>query len=109
MNHRQRKKVRKRLYQACIEDAALEISLDARWRKRLMQRAYDEKIEITYHNPTEIPEYIQKDIMRYQLEFWASRVSSCKEYFDEGLEIFEFQSKEFPAIIRYTGNNPDII
>lgn len=109
MNHRQRKKIRKRLYKKFIEDVALEISLDARWRKRLMQRTYNEKIEITYHDPTEIPKYIQKDIILYKLEFWAARVSSCKEYFDKGLEIFEFQSKEFPAIIRYTGNNPDII
>lgn len=37
------------------------------------------------------------------------RVPSSKEYFDKGLEIFEFQSKECPTLIRYTGNNPNVI
>lgn len=109
MKHRQKKKLRKRLYREFIEDVALEISLDVHWRKRLMGRTYNRKIEITYRNPTEIPKYIQKDIMFYKLEFWVMRVSSCKEYFDKGLEIFKFQSKEFSEIIRYTGNNPSII
>lgn len=38
MNRRKRKKIRKRLYQECIEDVALEISLDACWRKDLWGR-----------------------------------------------------------------------
>ena len=108
MNSRQKKKLRKRLYKESIEDVALEISLDAHWRKRILRQAYYEKLEITYRNPAEIPKYILKDITIYKLEFEVVRVSSCREYFDKELEIFKFQSKEFPAIIRYTGNNPNV-
>lgn len=108
MNRRQNKKLRKRLYKESIEDVALEVSLDAYWRKRILGQAYCEKLEITYRNPNEIPKYILKDITIYKLEFEVMRVSSCEEYFDKELEIFKFQSKEFPTIIRYTGNNPKV-
>lgn len=74
-----------------------------------MGQAYNEKVAITYRNPVEIPKYIQKDIILHKLEFWMERVPSSKEYFDKGLEIFEFQSKECPTLIRYTGNNPNVI
>lgn len=73
-----------------------------------MGQSYNEKLEITYRNPTEIPKYIQKDITIYKLEFEVMRIRSCKEFFDKELEIFKFQSKEFPAVIRYTGNNPKV-
>ena len=73
-----------------------------------MSKPYNEKLDITYRNLTEIPKYIQKDIRIYKLEFEVMRVRSCKEYFDKELEVFKFQSKEFPAIIRYTGNNPKV-
>lgn len=109
MNHRQKKKLRSRLHREFIEDVALEISLDAHWRKRIMSQPNNEKLEITYRNPTELPKYIQKDIAIYKLEFEVMKISSCKEYFDKELEIFKFQSKEFPAIIRYTGNNPESV
>lgn len=45
--------------------------------------------------------------MFYKLEFWVARVNSCEEYFDKELEIFKFQSEEFPQITRYTENNPN--
>lgn len=58
MNRRQKKKLRRRLYKEFIEDVALEISLDAHWRKRILKLPYYEKLEITYRNPAEIPQYI---------------------------------------------------
>lgn len=108
MNRRQNKKQRKRLYKELIEEIALEISLDAFWRKKILRLPYGEKVDITYRNPTEIPKYILNDIIFHKLEFEVMRVASCREYFDKELEIFKFQSKDFPVIIRYTGNNPKI-
>ena len=78
------------------------------YRKRILRQPYNEKLEVTYRNPTEIPKYIFKYITIYKLEFEVMRVCSCREYFDKELEIFKFQSKEFPAIMRYTGNNPKV-
>ena len=108
MNYRQKKKKRKRLYKELIEDVALEISLDACWRKRIMEQLPNIEIRITYHEPDDLPKYIQKDIVNYKLEFGVMKVKSCKEHFDEGLEIFKFQSKEYPVIVRFTGNNASI-
>ena len=70
-----------------------------------MQQSINTKIEITYRNSCEIPKYIKEDMIRYRLEFWVMRVRSCKEYFDENLIIFKFQSKDYSSIIRFTGNN----
>ena len=73
-----------------------------------MRQSYNEKLEITYRNPIEIPEHIRKDVTINKLEFEVMRINSCEEYFDKELEVFKFQSKEFPTIIRYTGNNPRV-
>lgn len=70
---------------------------------------YDVPIDISYRDGDELPEYVREPILRHRLEFQAMRVESCPEYFDEGLEIFKFRSKEFPGITSYSGNNPDII
>ena len=94
MNIRKKKKKRKKLYKDLIEDIALEISLDEYWRKKIMKQLINTKIEITYRNLSEIPEYIKKDMMRYKLEFWVMRVSSCKEHFDENLIIFKFDEEK---------------
>ena len=73
-----------------------------------MRQSYNEKLEITYRNPIEITEHIRKDVTINKLEFEVMRINSCEEYFDKELEVFKFQSKEFPTIIRYTGNNPRV-
>ena len=109
MNKRQKKKIRKRNHQTAIENVALEISLAPSWRKRLFSNPYETKFEISYHKPEDIPAYIRTIIIRFQLEFYVSKVSSCCEKFDSGFEVFKFESKEFPKVMRFSGNNPDII
>lgn len=109
MNKRQRKKNRKKIYKELIEDVALEISLDTNWRKKIFELLPDVKIEISYLNSMELPKYIQKEMVKNKLEFLVMKENSCEEYFDNGLEIFKFQSKEYPEIVRFSGNNPNII
>lgn len=109
MNKRKRKKKRKKLYKEIIEDVALEISLDSEWRKKIFNLRSNASLEISYSDPVTIPKYIKYFITYYKLEFIVKKVSYCKENFDEIFEIFEFSSKEFPKIIRFTGNNPNIV
>ena len=109
MKKRKEKKQRKRLYEDIIEDVALEISLDSRWRALILTKELNEKIEITYHSLEELPCYIKDEIQKYKLKFWVEMVSSSNEYFEEGMVIFKFTSKEYPQVFRYTGNNLDIV
>ena len=92
-----------------IDDIALEISLDTRWRKRLKEQAYNVKIEISFRKLDELPQYIQKDICCYKLEFWVMKVKQCQVPFDKELEVFKFQSKEYPKIVSFSGNNLNIL
>ena len=109
MNHRKRKKHRKNLYINLIDDAALEISIDHQWRKKLFSLPYGVPVDISYRNAGELPEYIRGDILRYRLEFQAMRVDSCPVYFDDGFVVFMFGSKEYPQVVSYSGNNPNVI
>ncbi len=70
---------------------------------------YDVPFDISYRDADELPEYIREPILRHRLEFQVMCVESCPEYYDDGLVIFKFQSKEFPIITAFSGNNPDYI
>ena len=109
MNKRQKKKYRKNLYKTLIEDVALEISLDAKWRRKILEESSNTKIGISYLDFVELPKYIRKEIVYNKLEFWVMKVDSCEEYFDDNLAIFKFQSKEYSEIVRFSGNNPNVI
>lgn len=108
MKKRQRKKFKKIIYEELIEDVTLEISLNSKWRRKIFKLLPNEVLEITYLNPMEIPEYIKKEIVQNKLEFLVMKVQKCEEKFDDELEIFKFQSKEYPQIIRFSANNPNI-
>ena len=109
MNKRIEKKKRKKIYSELIEDVALEISLDRNWRCKIFELTPDQKLLISYCCPATIPEYIRADMVRYKLEFYVYKVFGVQFGFDEGLIVFEFCSKEYPSIKRYSGNNPDVI
>ena len=86
-----------------------EISLDKKWRRSIFSSKENEKIIISYLDADGIPLYIKKRIVQERLEFFVSRINRCEEIFDEGMVIFMFQSKEFPDIVRYSGNNPEVL
>ena len=109
MNKRQRKKKRKEKYRELIEDIALDISLNSQWRKRIFKLPLNVSLEISYKYIYTLPEYIKEDIVFNKMEFYVMRVELSKRMFDIGLEIFKFQSKEYPEITCYSGNNPQII
>lgn len=109
MNCRQRKKYKKKIYQAIIEDVALEISLSALWRKRLFDAQYEEEFIISYSNSDELPKYVKNAIVDHKLEFGVMKVKNCPEYFDEGLVIFKFYPLEYPKLKRFSGNNLNVI
>lgn len=108
MNKRQYKKLRKKLYQDLIDYVTLELSLDKYWRKKLFETPLNKDLKISFSEPEFLPEYIAEDIFKNGLEFYITRVDECSEYFDSGLEIFKCRSCEFPDIIAYSGNNPNI-
>lgn len=110
MNKRKKKKMRKKIYQRLIDDVALEISQNSYWRKTLFSSSLEVKLEVSYRSLSNIPIYIQDIFSIHKLEFLVSKVSSSpSEHFDEGLIIFKFESKEYPKITRFSGNNPNIV
>lgn len=95
-------------YKENIEDTALEVSLSNEWRRRIFQLKKGEFLTISYRQPDELPEYVKNDILLHKLTYCVEIPSECPEKFDEGLVAFKFWAKEYPEIVRYTGNNPSV-
>lgn len=99
---------RKKLYLKIIEDVALEISVSSFWRKQIFE-SNGKPIKISSFDVQFLPEYIKEDITKNELSFRVKVVDECDERFDDGLIIFKFYSEEYPDVIAYSGNNPDVI
>lgn len=97
------------LHEKYLEDVAFEISQDSKWRKKLFDGNYDEKLLITYQEISEIPRYLREVFEQYNLEYYVSKTLNCPEGFDNDLVIFKFEAKEFLDLVRYSGNNEKVI
>ena len=91
------------IYEESIEDIALEISIDKKFRKLLKDAQYGEQIEISSLTARHC-KYVS-NVLSQGLVFIVEKVTNCPEHFDNGLTIFKFFSRDYPDIIKYTGNN----
>lgn len=99
---------RKVLYEEIIDDVALEISLDSKWRKKIFGMSMDTILEISSNESLLIPEYVKEDVINNKLEFCVKKVDGSEIKFDEGLIAFKFWSKEYPDVVSYSGNNQNV-
>lgn len=97
------------IYLDSINDVAMEISLSKPWRERIFQLNPDDKIKISASEKCPLPKYIKDIITDYDLVFFVQTVDKCEESFDDGLIIFKFCSAEYPDIVAYSGNNPNVV
>lgn len=98
----------KQIYKENITDTAMEVSISNEWRRKIFQLNKGEYLTISYRQPDELPDYVKNDIILHKLTYCVEIPSECPEKFDEGLVVFKFWAKEYPEIVRYSGNNPDI-
>ena len=100
---------REKIYTDYISDVAMEISISKLWRSRIFSLKPNQIIRISANDKIVLPQYIKDVIIDYDLIFCVQVVDECEENFDDGLIIFKFYSEEFPNIISYSGNNPNVI
>lgn len=86
----------------------MEVSISSEWRRKIFQLKKGEFLTISYKQPNELPLYVRDEIVLHRLTYCVEIPSSCPEKFDEGLIVFKFWAKEYPDIVRYSGNNPNI-
>ena len=98
----------RQIYKNNISDTAMEISISSEWRKKIFQLKKGEILTISYRRPGELPIYVRDEIVRHRLTYCVEIPFSYPEKFDEGLVVFKFWAKEYPDIVRYSGNNPNI-
>ncbi len=91
-----------KIYRQCIEDVAMEISIDKIFRDRLLNASYGEQLEISQRTANHCKHL--NHILSKGLVFVVEKVYECTEMFDSDLTIFKFSAKDFPNITRYTGN-----
>ncbi len=98
----------KQIYKNNISDTAMEISISNQWRKKIFQLKTGEFLTISYRQPDELPIYVRDEIILHKLTYCVGISDDCPEKFDDGLIIFKFWAKEYPDIVRYSGNNPNV-
>lgn len=98
----------KQIYKNNISDTAMEVSISSEWRKKIFQLKKGEFLTISYKRPDELPIYVRDEIILHKLTYCVEKSSDCPEKFDDGLVIFKFWAKEYPDIVRYSGNNSNI-
>lgn len=99
------RRLRKKIHKKYLEDVTLEVSMSKIWRNRLFESDYEEGYLLSIENKNDIPQYLAKIFNMYNLKYIVTKVKSCPEYFDEGLVVFKVNSKDFPNLVRYSGNN----
>jgi hypothetical protein len=102
MKKRLRKKIIKR--EICV--VVYGISINGFWRKCLFDSPINKKFPINLEISNILPEEILCLLRRYNLNFTVCRAGQTSGI---SSEIFEFQSVEFPEIVAYSENNPDVI
>ena len=98
----------KQVYENNIGDVAMEISISKEWRRKIFRLGKGEFLTISYEQPDLLPSYIKDEIVFYKLTYYVEIPPDCPEKFDEGLVVFKFWAKEYPDVVRYSGNNPNI-
>lgn len=100
---------RREIYERSISDTAMEISISAPWREKIFRLKKGEQLTISAERAEELPAYIRDEIVTHRLTYCVGLAEDCPEEFDDGLVVFKFIAKEYPDIVRYSGNNPKII
>lgn len=100
---------RRQIYESSISDTAMEISISRPWREKIFKLKKGEQLMISAERAEELPAYIRDEIILHGLTYYVCLADDCPEEFDDGLVVFKFRTKEYPDIVRYSGNNPKII
>lgn len=98
-----KKRIRKKIYSRYIDDIAVDISTDRKFRRALSGSPFEEKLEISRFTAWHCV-YL-RPILKKNLTFYVEKVQSCPIAFDDDLTVFKFTAKGFPGLVRYSGNN----
>ncbi|WP_437996318.1 hypothetical protein WMF26_35230 [Sorangium sp. So ce185] len=106
------KRTRKKLHKRHLELDVIDLSLVAFWRARLFETPVGNDLPLDGSHLEGVPERFRKAIRRHRLEYDVARVpaTEAEPWLSEGgLIVFRFRAREFPSVVRYSGNNPDVI
>jgi hypothetical protein len=100
-----RRRQRKKLHAKYVADLRYELTLSRYWRERLLRLSPDETMLITAEElrASQI-EHRWVPAIRYRL-----RYSVSVRPLPNGLVEFSFNSSEFPAVLSWSHNNPEVV
>lgn len=98
-----KKRILKKIYSKYIEDIAIDISTDCKFRQALFEAQFEERLEISRFTAWHC--LYLRPILKRGLVFYVEKVKNCPIAFDEDLTIFKFTARGFPCLVRYSGNN----
>ncbi len=98
-----KKRKLKKIYSRYMDDIAIEISTDGKFRQTLLEMQFQEQLEISRFTAWHC--FYLRPIFKKGLVFYVEKVQSGPKNFDDNLIIFKFTAKGFPGLVRYSFNN----
>jgi len=106
-----RKRLIKKMHKRYLEDIVYEVSVSPVWRKTLYSN--NQQVCVINQHIIDLPEYLKKQVITYQLKYYVSVVSHDEakgwEDWDATQIYFKFEAAEFPEIQAFSANNPEVI
>lgn len=106
-------RVSKKLHKHWLELAVVDLSQVKYWRERLFKSEFDQELPIDASHCEGLWQPAVNALEKYELEYTVRKIMvtqvSDSWLLDDGLVVFEFRAKNFPAVRLQTGNNPNVI
>ena len=100
-----KRRVRKKLYKNHLYNLIYDVSLDAIWRKQLFNAPVGKRFLVTEVVLPRLSEELRNAVQQKGLNFTVFN----EGWTDDGFVVFGFSCIEFPYIIAYSTNNPEVI
>lgn len=100
-----KRRVRKKLYKNHLYNLIYDVSLDAIWRERLFNAPSGERFLVAEGDLPRLSEELRNAVQQKSLNFTVFNDGRT----EDGFVVFGFSCIEFPYIIAYSTNNPEVI
>jgi len=105
-------RIDKKLHKTWLDLGIIDASQYSYWRKLLFESNEYDVFEISTDHCNGLDSDTVAAINKYNLRFKVSKVPSheAEDWLSQGGSvIFKFWATDYPSVVMFTGNNPDVI
>ena len=105
-----KKRLRKKLHKIHLIDVSYAVSVSSKWREKLFNSSPFEKQLVDLFHCEDISNPLKSIIKNYNLRYHVYIVPQEEAIdWDSQYIFFKFQPVEFPRLIDFSANNPEVV